>query len=192
MKKIIAVMLATIFILSVQAFAEPLVDTDIANGHVTVTSYYVAEEGEYGTYLYIIFDWTNNGDGPMNPLGDFIFIGFQNGKQIESDCGYDQEPKNTDGYYGVQVMPGYTTTGFEGFKISDLSEVTISINSWFADDSTTFTIDPETAPGSEEISKETTQDEVTPAAAASDEVTIEDLLKRIEDLEQRVAALEGN
>lgn len=193
MKKIMVLMLVVVIIMSVQVFADPIVDTDTENGHLTITSYYVAEE-DAKTYLYLIFDWTNNGDKAADAFSDISFIAYQNGKQIDSDMGFETMPKETDGFFGTSVMPGYTTTGFYGYGISNTGEVQITVKDFLLDkDYAEFSIDPSIASGSESKQKnDETKDETTQDNTTLDGVTITDLLERIEALEKRVAALEAN
>ena len=175
--------------MSVTVNAEPLAEFDTEGGLVAIQGYEV-EETDTGSILYLIFDWTNKTEDTAAPSSELFFVALQNGKEIELDPGYDA-PDNTDGFYGVQVMPGYTTTGYTGFALSDHTPVTVIIKDRYYQDCGDFTIDldaPSDLPATEEIVDSPISDE--PDAPSVAEI-IQSLEQRIADLEERVAVLEA-
>ena len=187
MRKLLIAALVTLA-LAVPVMAEPLAEFDTEGGSVIVTSYEVAED-DGDIYLYIFFDWTNNGDDRSEPMMDELsFIAFQNGKEVDSDIGCDTIPKNTDGYFGTQVMPGYTTNAYTGFKLADTSEVTVHATD-YSDDYAVFTINPAEAAPELDAPEETPVSDEPDAPTVGEKIA--DLEARIEALEARVSELEG-
>lgn len=187
MKKVLALAGVLALSFSMTVFADPLAEFDTDQGHMVVQRYEVDTE-EDGTYLYLIYDWTNNGDEPSDASMECMWEAYQNGKEIEHDTSIYYRP-DTDGYGGTKVMTGYTTTGHMGFKLPDNTPVEIHASLFFGDEVANFTIDPSAeAPAMDVSEDEPVSDE--PAAPTVGDKIVE-LEQRIADLEQRVADLEG-
>ena len=186
MKKLLLASLITLA-LAVPVMAEPIAEFDTDNGHMIIQTYEVGAEDD-DTYLYVIFDWTNNGSEIMDPLDDCLFTAFQNGKEIDSNTGWDTLPDNTDGYFGTQVMPGYTTTGYLGFELDGNSEVIIHAF-YFGDEYAEFTINPGEAAPELDVPEETPVSDEPDAPTVGEKIA--ELEARIDELEARVAELEG-
>ena len=174
-------------LLSVTTLAEPLAEFDTDQGHMVINSYEIATE-EDGTYLYLIYDWTNTGDEPSDASMECMWEAYQNGKEVDHDTSMYYRP-DTDGYGGAKVMTGYTTTGYMSFKLPDNTPVEVHASLFFGDEVAVFTIDPSAEAPAMDVSEDEPVSDEPAAPTVGDKIA--ELEQRIADLEQRIADLEG-
>ncbi|WP_349947302.1 DUF5067 domain-containing protein [Lacrimispora sp. BS-2] len=106
----------------------PLFDFDINDSHVKYTKHELSTDYEGNACVIVYYDFTNKSDKALSAMGSGSYIkAYQNG--IECDRAYpsSSENKAIDNHY-KNIMPGVTLNVAEAFKISDKSDITLTLS----------------------------------------------------------------
>jgi len=121
----------------------PLFDFDINDSHVIYTKHELSTDYEGNACIIVYYDFTNKSDKALSAMGSGSYIkAYQNGVECDRAYPSSSENKAIDNHY-KNIMPGVTLNVAEAFKISDKSDITLTLSDlwdWSSNKKTATTI----------------------------------------------------
>ena len=190
-KRFIATLILTAAALSAcTVYAEPLAELEGEGFKAQILGADIADiKGE--RTLVGLFNYENTSDAPDSPDMDLIVYAYLNGVELERTFHYDFE---YEGYKEdeTKVTPGTSIPFYALFELPGDGEISLQLSDWTSlDGGTAFAVVPDiggvSAPATEPAMTES-QDQ---PAAPSLEERVAQLEKLVQELEERLSALEG-
>lgn len=91
----------------------------------SVIGNYVYKDGNKN-YLVVKINWTNNGSSAQSYLAKLSVHAYQNGVELERGYVYNLETNEM-----TNILPGYDINVYELFELTNNSDVTITIDTYF-------------------------------------------------------------
>ena len=121
----------------------PLFDFDINDSHVKYTKHECSTDYEGNACVIVYYDFTNKSDKALSAMGSGSYItAYQNGIECDRATVSSSSNKAIENHY-KNIMPGITLNVAEAFKISDKSDITLTIEDmwdWSSDKKTSKAI----------------------------------------------------
>lgn len=110
----------------------PLFEYTTDRCYVKYTGHEVSTDYKGNPCLIVYYDYTNKSNEDLSAMGNDCYINaYQNGVECDrATLSYESDNKSIDNHY-KKIMPNITINVAEAFKISDKSDVTLTLNNIF-------------------------------------------------------------
>lgn len=110
----------------------PLFEYATDRCYVKYTGHEISTDYEGNPCLIVYYDYTNKADEALSAMANDCYINaYQNGVECDrATISYGNNNKSIENHY-KKIMPGITINVAEAFKISDKSDVTLTLDNIF-------------------------------------------------------------